>query len=293
MATFDISLISVKRDPVSVRMKGRHACRCRDRTRKLSADLTRLKRGNKRTRLRKPTRVWHVDEFSDGTSWRPLDFWSPVCMLPHPPFIFYFRFVFFSPALYFLLPSCSCLHSRSLALVAVPVATLLVFSTFVLRHCCRRSVQCHIFLFVFSHFFIVHSSGLLLFKLFFPSWICIQHGEREGVQSGVVDDCTRSSRNLRATGRRIQARHSLPSYVHLFFFFGKPNVLFALSSLPAAVHDQGNIGVSVAFWNGGFVVIVIVTLNVVIAPFALWRSYLWLVITQATSRRDKRFFDVL
>jgi hypothetical protein len=79
----------------------------------------------------------------------------------------------------------------------------------------------------------------------------------------------------------------------LFFFFGKPNVLFALSSLPAAVHDQGNIGVSVAFWNGGFVVIVIVTLNVVIAPFALWRSYLWLVITQATSRRDKRFFDVL
>ncbi len=46
--------------------------------------------------------------------------------------------------------------ARPLALVAVPVTTLLVFSTFVLRHCCRRSVQCHIFLFVFSHFVIVH-----------------------------------------------------------------------------------------------------------------------------------------
>jgi hypothetical protein len=32
-----------------------------------------------------------------------------------------------------------------------------------LRRCCRRSVQCHIFLFVFSHFVVVHSSGLLLF----------------------------------------------------------------------------------------------------------------------------------
>ncbi len=115
MATFDISLISVKRDPVRVRRKGRHACCCRDGTRKLPAELTRLKRGNKRTKLRKPARDWHVDDFSDGTSWRPLDFWRPVCMLPHPPFVFYFRFFFFSPAQYFLLRNCSSLHSRSLA----------------------------------------------------------------------------------------------------------------------------------------------------------------------------------
>jgi hypothetical protein len=38
-----------------------------------------------------------------------------------------------------------------------------------------------------------------------------------------------------------------PRMFIFFFFFGKPIVLFALSSLPAAVHDQGNIGVSVAF----------------------------------------------